>query len=259
MSKLALVTGATSGIGRAFAERLAADGHDLVLVGRRQDRLDEFAAAHTGVKVRTVAADLATDDGIDAVADIAGTEPLDLLVNNAGVAHYMPLADLPAAQARELVKVKVLAPTLLARAAVAGMVERGHGAIVNVAGMIAFSGPAPQAQLPRRTVYAGTLAHLVTMSQTLGAELDGTGVRVQVVCPGVVATEFHSRQGLDLSAVPRMSAADVVSASLRGLELGEVVCAPGVADAGLLESVFEAELAAFGGQSPELATRYRSA
>ncbi|NBH06873.1 SDR family NAD(P)-dependent oxidoreductase [Amycolatopsis sp. SID8362] len=259
MSKLALVTGATSGIGRAFAERLAADGHDLVLVGRRQERLDEFAAAHTGVKVRTVAADLATDDGIDAVAEIAGTEPLDLLVNNAGVAHYMPFAELPAAKARELVKVKVLAPTLLARAAVAGMVERGRGAIVNVAGMIAFSGPAPQAQLPRRTVYAGTLAHLVTMSQTLSAELDGTGVRVQVVCPGVVATEFHSRQGLDLSAVPRMSADDVVSASLRGLELDEVVCAPGVEDGGLLESVFGAELAAFGGQRPELASRYRSA
>ncbi|WP_370963773.1 SDR family NAD(P)-dependent oxidoreductase [Amycolatopsis sp. cg9] len=259
MSKLALVTGATSGIGRAFAERLAADGHDLVLVGRRRERLDEFAAAHTEVEVRTVAADLATDDGIDAVAEIAGGEPLDLLVNNAGVAHYMPLADLSANQARELVKVKVLAPTLLSRAAVAGMVERGRGAIVNVAGMIAFSGPAPQARLPRRTVYAGTLAHLVTMSQTLGAELDGTGVRVQVVCPGVVATEFHSRQGLDLSAVPRMSAADVVSASLRGLELGEVVCAPGVEDAGLLTSVFEAELAAFGGQRPELASRYRPA
>ncbi|SFW79148.1 SDR family NAD(P)-dependent oxidoreductase [Amycolatopsis australiensis] len=259
MSKLALVTGATSGIGRAFAERLAADGHDLVLVGRRQERLDEFAAAHPGVAVRTVAADLSRDEGIDAVAEIAASEPLDLLVNNAGVAHYMPLADLPADKARELVKVKVLAPTLLARAAVGGMRERGRGAIVNVAGMIAFSGPAPHSQMPRRAVYAGTLAHLVTLSQTLSAELEGTGVGVQVVCPGVVATEFHERQGMDLSSVPRMSAADVVTASLRGLELGEVVCAPGVEDASLLETVFEAELAAFGGQSPELASRYRTA
>ncbi|MEV7039675.1 SDR family NAD(P)-dependent oxidoreductase [Amycolatopsis sp. NPDC051061] len=258
MSKLALVTGATSGVGQAFAERLAADGHDLVLVGRRQDRLDEFAAAHTGVKVRAVAADLSTDEGIDAVAEITATEPLDLLVNNAGVAHYMPLADLPAGRARELVKVKVLAPTMLARAAVAGMQERGRGAIVNVAGMIAFSGPAPHSQLPRRAVYAGSLAHLVTLSQTLSAELEGTGVRVQVVCPGVVATEFHERQGLDLSAIPRMSAADVVSASLRGLELGEVVCAPGVEDTSLLDAVFRAELAAFGGQRTELAARYRS-
>jgi uncharacterized protein len=257
MSKLALVTGATSGIGQAFAERLAADGHDLVIVGRRQERLDDFAAAHTDVKVRAVAADLSTDEGIDAVAEIAATEPLDLLVNNAGVAHYMPLADLPAAKARELVKVKVLAPTMLARAAVAGMRERGRGTIVNVAGMIAFSGPAPHSQMPRRAVYAGSLAHLVTLSQTLSAELEGTGVRIQVVCPGVVATEFHERQGMDLSAIPRMSAADVVSASLRGLELGEVVCAPGVEDAGLLDAVFRAELAAFGGQGTELAGRYR--
>jgi short-subunit dehydrogenase len=256
MSTLALITGATSGIGRAFAERLAADGDDLVIVGRRQDRLDEFAATHNEVKVRAVAADLATDEGIDAVAAICADEPLDVLVNNAGVAHYMPLADLPADKARELVKVKVLAPTLLARAAVAGMLERGRGAIVSVAGMIAFSGPAPHAQMPRRAVYAGTLAHLVAMSQTLSAELEGTGVRVQVVCPGVVATEFHERQGMDLSAIPRMSAADVVKAALRGLELGEVVCAPGVEDARLLEAVFHADLAAFAGQSPELAGRY---
>lgn len=258
MSDLALVTGATSGIGKAFAERLAADGYDLVLVGRREERLAEFADAHTEVKVRTVAADLSTDEGIDAVAEICATSPLTLLVNNAGVAHYMPLADLPASKARELVNVKVLAPTLLSRAAVSGMQERGQGAIINVAGMIAFSGPAPHSQTPRRAVYAGALANLVALSQTLSAELEGTGVRVQVVCPGVVATEFHSVQGLDLSSVPRMSAEDVVTASLRGLELGEVVCAPGVEDTALLSTVFQADLAAFGGQSTSLASRYRA-
>jgi len=158
-----------------------------------------------------------------------------------------------------MVAVKVLAPTLLARAAVGPMVERGRGTIVNVAGMIAFSGPAPHTQMPRRVVYAGGLAYLVTMSQTLSAELEGSGVQVQVLCPGVVATEFHQRQGIDMSAVPRMSAEDVVTASLRGLELGEVVCAPGVEDAALLDAVGEAELAAFYGQSPQLASRYRSA
>ncbi|MFF4625499.1 SDR family NAD(P)-dependent oxidoreductase [Nonomuraea jabiensis] len=258
MDKLALVTGATSGIGRAFAERLAADGYGLVLVGRREERLAEFAGAHPGVKVRTVVADLSTRDGIDAVAEICATEPLTLLVNNAGVAHYMPLAELPAEKAGELVGVKVLAPTLLTRAAVAGMRERGEGTIVNVAGMIAFSGPAPHSLMPRRAVYGGSLAYLVAMSQILSAELEGSGVTVQVVCPGVVATEFHERQGLDLSAVPRMSADDVVTASLRGLQLGETVCAPGVEDAGLLEAVFQADLAAFAGQSPELATRYRA-
>jgi uncharacterized protein len=258
MSKLALVTGATSGIGKAFAERLAADGHDLVIVGRRRERLEEFAESHSEVKVRAVAADLSTDAGVDAVAGICATEPLAMLVNNAGVAHYMPLAELPADKARELVHVKVVAPTMLTRAVVAGMQERGEGTIINVAGMIAFSGPAPQSQMPRRTVYAGTLAHLVAMSQTLSAELEGTGVNVQVLCPGVVATEFHERQGIDMSVVPRMTADDVVTASLRGLELGETVCAPGVEDAGLLDAVFQADLAAFGAQSPELATRYQA-
>jgi short-subunit dehydrogenase len=257
MNRLALITGATSGIGRAFAERLAADSHDLVIVGRRKERLDEFAEAHPDVDVRVVAADLSTGAGIDAVAEICATEPLTMLVNNAGVAHYMPLADLPAGKAAELVNVKVLAPTMLTRAVVAGMRERGAGTIVNMAGMIAFSGPAPHSQMPPRVVYAGTLAYLVAMSQTLSAELAGTGVNVQVVCPGVVATEFHERQGLDLSMVPRMSAEDVVTASLRGLELGETVCAPGVADAGLLDAIFQADLAAFGAQSPELAPRYR--
>jgi len=259
MSKTALVTGATSGIGRAFAERLATDGYDLVLVGRPRDRLDEFLGAHPGTAVRPVVAELSTDDGIDTVAGICAAEPLDLLVNNAGVAHYMPLTELPADKARELLGVKVLAPTLLTRAAVIGMVERGHGAVINVAGMIAFSGPAPHAQMPRRAVYAGALAHLVAMSQTLSAELEGTGVQIEVLCPGVVATEFHQRQGIDLSAVPRMSADDVVNAGLRGLALGEVVCAPGVEDVSLLDTVSQADLAAFGAQSIELASRYRSA
>ncbi|ROQ62795.1 hypothetical protein EDD93_5518 [Streptomyces sp. 840.1] len=258
MSKLALVTGATSGIGKAFAERFAADGYDLIVVGRRRDRLAEFASAHPEVKVRTVAADLSTEGGIDSVAEYCADEPLDVLVNNAGVSHYMPLADLPAAKARELVNVKVLAPTLLMRAAVGGMQRRGTGTLINVAGMIAFSGPADASVMPRRAVYAGTLAHLVAMTQTLSAELAGTGVRAHVVCPGVVATEFHSAQGLDMSAVPRMSAEDLVTGALRGVELGEVVSAPGVENPALLQDVFTAGLAAFGGQSPQLATRYRS-
>ncbi|WP_330174705.1 SDR family NAD(P)-dependent oxidoreductase [Streptomyces sp. NBC_01498] len=258
MNSLALVTGATSGIGKAFAERLAADGHDLIVVGRGQDRLDAFADAHPQVRVRTLAADLSTQEGIDAVAAHCADEPLDILINNAGVAHYMPLADLPADQAREVVNVKVLAPTLLMRAAVGGMRERGTGTIINIAGMIAFSGPADSSVMPRRAVYAGTLALLVAMSQTLSAELEGTGVSAHVVCPGIVATNFHSVQGIDASAVPRMSAEDVVTGTLRGLELGEVVIAPGVEDRGLLDDVFRADLAAFGGQSTALATRYRA-
>ena len=254
--QLALVTGASSGIGWAFAERLAADGYDLVVVGRRVDRLEQLAASLSNVTVRPLVADLSTDAGVDAIAQVCVTEPLTMLVNNAGVAHYMPFVDLPAEKARELVHVKVVAPTMLTRAAVSGMVARGEGTIINVAGMIAFSGPAPHQG--GRVVYTGTLAHLVAVSQALCTELEGTGVTVQVVCPGVVATEFHERQGIDLSAVPRMTPEDVVTASLRGLDLGEVVCAPGVEDASLLDAVFQADLAAFGAQTTDLATRYRT-
>ncbi|NYE93924.1 hypothetical protein FHU41_000145 [Psychromicrobium silvestre] len=256
MSQLALVTGASSGIGKAFAEYLAAEGYDLIVVGRRKDRLEELAASLTEVKVRVVVADLATDDGLNSVAELCASQPLTLLVNNAGVAHYMPISELSAEQARELVNVKVVAPTMLTHAAVPGMLTRSSGTIINVAGMIAFSGPAPSSQMPRRAVYTGTLAHLVAMSQTLSAELEGTGVRVQVVCPGVVATEFHTVQGMDLSSIPRMSASEVVTGAMRGLELGEVVCAPGVDDYGVLQAVFDADLVAFGSQSHELATRY---
>ena len=155
MNKLALVTGASSGIGNAFARRLAADEYDLVAVGRRVGRLKELAASLTNVKVQTLVADLSTDEGIDAVAEVCASQPLTVLVNDAGVVHYMPITELSEDKARELVHVKVVAPTMLVRAAVAGMVERGEGTIINVSGMIAFSGPAPQAQLPRRAVYAG--------------------------------------------------------------------------------------------------------
>jgi short-subunit dehydrogenase len=259
MSRLALVTGASSGIGHAFAERLASDGYDLVIVGRRADRLEALAASLNTVQVQVVIADLATDEGIDMVADICAVQPFDILVNNAGVAHYMPLADLPASKARELVNVKVLAPALLTRAALVGMIARGSGIIVNIAGMIAFSGPTPaSAPQGQRAIYAGTLAGTVALTQTLNAELIGTGVTAHVVCPGIVATEFHEVQGMDLSAYPRMSAEDVVTASIAGIALGEVVIAPGVQNYALLDAVFEADLSAFHGQSPQLADRYRS-
>ena len=259
MSGLAVVTGASSGIGREYARRLASRGLDLIVTGRRQERLDELKAEFPEVRVQTVVADLATPDGIGQVITALSDRPVTMLVNNAGVAHYKAFVELAPEEAAELVGVKVLAPTLLARAVAPGMVARGAGRIVNVSGMIAFSGPATLEQVPlRRAVYAAALAHSVALSQTLHAELSPHGIQVQALCPGVVATEFHERQGLDLSAVPRMSAADVVTAGLRGLELGETVTAPGVERDDLLRGIFAAGLAAFGAQSPHLAARYRA-
>jgi hypothetical protein len=256
---LALVTGASSGIGQAFARRLGAEGYDLVVVGRRRDRLEELVAALPNVRVEPLVADLGADAGVEAVAAVCAREELSMLVNNAGVAHYMLFTELPASKACELLHVKVVAPTMLARAAAPGMAARGAGVIINVSGMLAFSGPAAIEKLPlRRAVYTATLAHIVALSQVLHEELKSQGVQIQALCPGVVATEFHERQGLDLSAVPRMSADDVVTASLRGLALGEVLCAPGVERADLLDAVFKADLEAFAAQSPKLAERYRT-
>jgi uncharacterized protein len=256
--RLALVTGASSGIGRAFARRLGADGYNLVVVGRRRDRLEELVAALPNVEVRPLVADLSTDAGVEMVADECAHQKFTMLVNNAGVAHYMPFIDLPVNKANELLHVKVVAPTMLARAVAPGMVERGEGTIINVSGMLAFSGPAPIEKLPlRRAIYTGALAHIVALSQALHEELRPYGLRIQALCPGVVATEFHERQGIDLSAVPRMSADDVVTASLRGLAIGEILCAPGVERSDLLDAVSNANLAAFAAQSPQLAERYR--
>ena len=121
------------------------------------------------------------------------------------------------------------------------MVARRRGAIVNVASLLAFSGNWEGPQLPRRAVYAASKSFLVTFTQVLASELRDTGVRVQVVCPGVVRTEFHSRQGIDLSAVPRMDPADVVVASLYDLERGVVVSIPGAGDESALQAVTAAQ------------------
>ena len=184
MSKLALVTGASSGIGRAFAHRLGADGYDLVVVGRRRERLEDLVAAFPDVNVRPWSP-TATDAGIEAVAEVCAREELDVLVNNAGVAHYMPFIELPADKAHELIHVKVVAPTMLARAAATGMAARGKGAIINVSGMLAFSGPATIEKLPlRRAVYTGALAHIVALSQALHEELKPHGCTNTSALPG---------------------------------------------------------------------------
>ncbi|SNY59037.1 SDR family oxidoreductase [Enterobacter sp. CC120223-11] len=254
--RLALVTGATSGIGQAFARRLAAQGYEVIAVGRRQDRLDELATEFLAGQIRPVTADLTRFEDVERLSEICRQEPLSLLINNAGVSHYMGFIDLPVEKASELLQVKIVAPTLLARNAAPGMVERKNGTIINVAGMLGFGATAPLGKAAGRATYVASLSHLISLSLALSEELRPEGLRVQVLCPGVVATEFHTRQGMDLSAIPRMSADDVVSASLKSLAMDEVVCAPGVEDVTLIERALNANLQAFGGQSPNLAGRY---
>jgi uncharacterized protein len=260
MTQLALVTGASSGIGEAFAECLAEDGWDLVLVARRRDRLEQVAerlsVAH-GISARVIDADLADPAELETLAAEAAELPLDLLVNNAALAHYMPFAALPAGQATELVELNVLAPVLLTRAALPGMLERGRGAAVNVASLLAFSGSWDAGYLPQRAVYAASKSFLVTFTQILARELQDSGVRVQVVCPGVVRSEFHSRQGLDMSAVPKMEPRSVARASLLDLERGVVVSIPGAGDDSALRGIDAATAALLSStRTVELPERY---
>jgi uncharacterized protein len=263
---LALVTGPSSGIGAAFAKRLAHDGYDLTLVARRRERLDalaqELMAAHQ-VNVEVLTADLSKADDLHRVEKhIADWTALEMLVNNAGFGGYMPFVELAPDRAEELIHVQVLAVTRLTRAALPGMIARGHGSIINVSSRLAFSGPMGSTQLPKRATYAGIKAFINTFSQLLQSELEGTGVQVQALCPGVVQTEFHEQVGIDPNRYPAaivMKPEDVVQASLTGLKLGEVICVPALEDTSLLTQIQESEKRFFElTRSGSLASRYKS-
>ena len=265
MKPRALVTGASSGLGAAFAGRLAQDGYDLIIVARRRDRLESLAEQlklkhQTNVEV--IASDLSKPDDLLAVEKhIAAATMLELLVNNAGFGGYMPFVELDPNKATELINLKVLAVTSLTRAALPGMIARGQGSIINVSSRLAFSGSMGSTQLPKRAVYAGANAFIITFSQLIQSELEGTGVQVQALCPGLVETEFHERVGADPSRFPSamvMKPEDVVQASLTGLKLGEVICVPALEDPDLLTQIQESQKRFFElSRSGSLATRYR--
>jgi short-subunit dehydrogenase len=257
---LALVTGASSGIGRAYAERLASDGYDLVVVARRAERLDELErqleSAH-GVSVQPLVADLSTESGRRAVDEVATHPRLEVVVDSAALAYYMPFLDLPRDKVEELMNLNVLAPVLMIRAALPGMVERRKGIVVGFSSLLAFSAASENPQLPKRAVYAASKAFLLTFFELLAVELRDTGVKVQIVCPGIVKTEFHTRQNMDLSGRPRLEPEEIVKASMIGLERGEVVCIPTLEETDRLEQRVHAEgevLAA--NMRPTLAQRY---
>jgi len=264
---LALVTGASSGIGQALAERLASDGYDLIVVARRGRRLGALAErlqAEHGVAVEALVADLTEPEDlarVEARVVQAAEERLTLLVNNAGFSGYGPFVEVEQAILERLMAIHVTTPVRLIRAALPGMLARAEGAVVDVASLLSLSGPLPMRMGARATYAAGKSFQLVFM-QALAQELEDTGVQAMVCLPGMVESEFHGirQESRPPGMPPLMSAADVAQAIVTGLARGEVVCVPGLEDAQpifeQLRDLQQATLAG-GNATGRLAARYR--
>jgi len=227
----ALITGASSGIGAVYADRLARQGYDLILVARSRSRLNALAkhlSDQTGRSVEVVAADL-TDkaDSLRVEQILRNDASITLLVNNAGVGGVMPLLASPVDDMEAMVSLNVTALMRLAYAAVPGFVARGTGTLVNIASIVAI---APEIL---NGVYGGTKAFVLALSQSMQHELADKGVRVQAVLPGATATDFWSEAGNPVENLPQeivMSAEDMVDSALAGLAAGETVTIPGLHD-----------------------------
>ena len=252
----ALVTGASSGIGAVYADRLARRGYDLILVARNKERLASLArrlTRDTGRTVETVAADLTDAADLRRVEQILRTNAgISLLVNNVGAAAPLLASDVD--KMDEMIRLNVTALTLLTYAAVPGFVERHNGTIINISSMAAIT---PEAL---NGVYGGTKAFVLAFTHSLVHELADKGVRVQAVLPGATATEFWDIAGVPVHQLPAqivMSADDMVDAALAGLDLGETVTIPALANNADWERYEAARLAMLGKLSSTIpAPRY---
>jgi len=260
---IALVTGASSGIGAAIAEVLAKDGYDLVLVARRNDRLVTLANDLTafGAKSETLAADLSDRTGLLQAADRAGAGDIDLLVSNAGVSAYGTFAEIDPAELERAWTLNADATPVLARAALPAMLDRGRGGVITIASNLAFSAgvqstPATTGRaLPKRALYVGAKAGMIAFTRVLAAELADSGVGATVVCPGMVSSEWNN----GASQVPNaMTPQDVARAAWSSFSRGEVMCLPGLESVELLDQLAETERRIMGGNlGSDLAARYR--
>ena len=223
----ALITGASTGIGAIYADRLARRGHDLILVARNKARLVSVArriANETSRKVETVEADLNSAADLHRIEDILrANTSISMLVNNAGVGATAPLLASDVDKMEEMIRLNVTALTRLTYAAVPGFVARGNGTIINISSVVAVA--------PERLngVYGASKAFVLALNQSLVHELTDKGIRAQAVLPGATATEFWDVAGLPVHQLPAqivMSANDLVDSALAGLDLGETVTIP---------------------------------
>lgn len=230
----ALVTGASSGIGAAFARRLARDGYDLIIVARDQARLErearELQKEH-GVHVQVLPADLTRPDQCRKVEGHAAEARLNLLVNNAGFGTVGPFSDLDVDREEEEIRLNVIALVRLTRAVLPGMLQRNEGAIINVSSVAAMQ------PTPFNATYGATKAFVNSFTEAVAEEIRGSEVRLQALCPGFTRTEFQKRagiQGRSLPAFAWMAPEAVVDASLTALEWRQLICVPGLSNRALV-------------------------
>jgi short-subunit dehydrogenase len=258
-SGTALITGASTGIGAVYADRLAHRGHDLILVARDVARLEALAErlrGETGRTVEVLPADLTSATDLAKVGQrLAEDATISVLVNNAGMSLNGGLLDNGADKLEQIIALNITAPTLLASAAGKAFVARKAGTIVNIASVLAFA--------PERFdgVYSGTKAYLLNLSLSLSQQGAENGVHVQAVLPGATRTEIWERSGKDIDAFPPemlMEVGDLVDAALVGLDRGEIVTIPPLADEGQYLAYDEARLAMAPNLSKrDVAARYR--
>ena len=228
--KTALITGASTGIGAIYAERLARRGYNLVLVARQLDRLNALAdrLAGTGVNIETIQADLADRAQLRKVAErLANDDSIDTLVNNAGLGATASLAESTLEQLDSMVDVNVTALTHLTHAIAPRLAAKGAGTIINIASIVAV---APELL---NAAYGGSKAYVLAFTQALQHELGSKGVRVQAVLPGATATPFWEVAATPVQHLPQdweMKAEDRVDAALAGLDIGEVITIPSLPD-----------------------------
>jgi len=243
---LAVVTGASSGIGAVYADRLARRGYDLLLVARSQESLSDLAkklVVQTRRRVQAVATDLTDSKALAELERVLRRDSrITLLVNNAGMGATKPLLDSDVADMSRMIALNVEAVTRLSYALVPEFVKRGSGTVINIGSIVGIA--------PERLngVYGGTKAFVLAFSQSLRHELTDTGVRVQVVLPGATATNFWSIAGKPVEHLPQeivMSAEDMVDAALAGLDQGEFVTIPALSDAGQWQTYEAARQAMF--------------
>jgi short-subunit dehydrogenase len=228
---IALITGASTGIGATYADRLARRGYDLILVSRNLPALERLAArltADTGVSVRVLAADLTVGADLRRVEAVLRDDPgITLLINNAGAATLGALANADIERLDREIQLNIVAPTRLSRAVLPGFIARNRGTLINIASVMS------QMVQPGNSVYGGTKAYLLHFSEVLAAELRASAIRVQAVLPGATATSLWNGSGVELKDLPSeivMNVGDMVDAALSGLDQGEDITIPSLPD-----------------------------